>query len=61
MASVDALPARGEDRPGQQRVARVSDGLRYVAAWNAAFLPSKDLAEGLQSTFEKRKPEFTGD
>ena len=45
----------------QQRIARVSESLRYVAAWNAAFLPSKDLTEGLQATFEKRKPEFTGD
>ena len=45
----------------QQRIARVSESLRYVAAWNAAFLPSKDLAEGLQATFEKRRPEFTGD
>ena len=25
----------------QQRIARVSESLRYVAAWNAAFLPSK--------------------
>ena len=45
----------------QQRIARVSESLRYVAAWNAAFLPSKDLAEGLQATLEKRKPEFTGE
>jgi enoyl-CoA hydratase len=45
----------------QQRVARVSESLRYVAAWNAAFLPSKDLAEGLKATFEKRPPTFTGE
>jgi enoyl-CoA hydratase len=45
----------------QQRIARVSESLRYVAAWNAAFLPSKDLSEGLKATFEKRKPEFTGE
>jgi enoyl-CoA hydratase/carnithine racemase len=45
----------------QQRIARVSESLRYVAAWNAAFLRSKDLTEGLQATFEKRKPEFTGE
>ena len=31
----------------QQRIARVSESLRYVAAWNAAFLPSKDLTEGI--------------
>ena len=45
----------------QQRSARVAESLRYVAAWNAAFLPSKDLTEGLQATFEKRTPEFTGE
>jgi enoyl-CoA hydratase len=45
----------------QQRTARVSESLRYVAAWNAAFLPSKDLTEGLTATFEKRAPNFTGE
>jgi enoyl-CoA hydratase len=45
----------------QQRIARVSESLRYVAAWNAAFLPSKDLTEGLTATFQKRAPNFSGD
>ncbi len=45
----------------QQRVDRVSASLRYVAAWNAAFLPSKDLAEGISATFAKRKPDFKGE
>jgi enoyl-CoA hydratase len=45
----------------QQRIARVSESLRYVAAWNAAFLPSKDLGEGMRATFEKRPPNFTGE
>jgi enoyl-CoA hydratase len=44
----------------QQRIARVSESLRYVAAWNAAMLPSKDLTEGITATFEKRAPNFTG-
>jgi enoyl-CoA hydratase len=43
-----------------ERNARVSENLRYVAAWNAAFLPSKDLTGGLQATFEKRPQNFTG-
>jgi enoyl-CoA hydratase len=45
----------------QQRIARVSESLRYVAAWNAAMLPSKDLTEGITATFEKRAPNFTGE
>jgi enoyl-CoA hydratase len=45
----------------QQRIDRVSASLRYVAAWNAAFLPSKDLAEGISATFAKRPPQFTGE
>ena len=45
----------------QQRVDRVSASLRYVATWNAAFLASKDLTEGISAVFAKRKPEFTGE
>ncbi|MFT3715122.1 MAG: crotonase/enoyl-CoA hydratase family protein [Gordonia sp. (in: high G+C Gram-positive bacteria)] len=43
------------------RSARVHDSLRYVAAWNAAFLPSNDLTEAMSAVFEKRPPEFTGE
>jgi enoyl-CoA hydratase len=32
-----------------------------VAAWNAAFLPSKDLTEGITAAFSKRVPEFHGE
>ena len=39
----------------------MSASLRYVAAWNAAFLPSKDLSEGISATFAKRPPQFTGE
>ena len=45
----------------EQRTADVAASLRYVAAWNSAFLPSKDLSEGISAMFGKRKPEFTGE
>ncbi|MBM7368924.1 crotonase/enoyl-CoA hydratase family protein [Gordonia hydrophobica] len=43
------------------RSARVDDSLRYVAAWNAAFLPSNDLTEAVTAVFEKRTPQFKGE
>ena len=42
------------------RSARVAAGLKLVAAWNAAFLPSVDLAEAMAAFGERRDPEFTG-
>jgi len=45
----------------EQRTAAVSASLRYVAAWNSAFLASKDLTEGISAMFAKRTPEFTGE
>ena len=43
-----------------ERSARVAAGLKLVAAWNAAFLPSADLAEAMAAFGERRDPEFTG-
>ncbi|WP_199432223.1 crotonase/enoyl-CoA hydratase family protein [Qaidamihabitans albus] len=40
---------------------QVAAGLRYVAAWNSAFLPSKDLQEAVQAFMERRDPRFQGE
>ncbi len=62
IAANPPLTVRGvKDVLDQQRISAVSASLRYVAAWNAAFLPSKDLSEGISATFAKRPPQFTGD
>ncbi len=50
-----------KDVLGHDRDRRVADGLRYVAAWNSAFLPSKDLGEAVRSFVERRPPEFRGE
>ncbi|PXY22376.1 crotonase/enoyl-CoA hydratase family protein [Prauserella muralis] len=49
----DVLAANTEEQ--------VRAGLRYVSAWNAAFLPSKDLQEGVQAFLERRDPHYTGE
>lgn len=64
-AEIAANPPRAvagiKDVLDQQRIARVSESLRYVAAWNAAFLPSRDLSEGIAATVARRPAHFTGD
>ncbi len=62
IAANSPLAAQGiKDVLDQQRISAVSESLRYVAAWNSAFLPSKDLTEGISATFAKRTPQFTGE
>jgi enoyl-CoA hydratase len=50
-----------KDVLGAERAAAVAAGLRYVSAWNAAFLPSSDLGEAVRSFLERRPPTFTGE
>jgi enoyl-CoA hydratase len=42
------------------RSARVAAGLKYVAAWNSAFLHSQDLAEAITAFSQNRPADFTG-
>lgn len=62
IAANSPLVTRGiKDVLDEQRTDEVAASLRYVAAWNSAFLPSKDLKEGIAAMFEKRAAHFTGE
>ncbi|MFW6868587.1 crotonase/enoyl-CoA hydratase family protein [Nocardioides sp. CPCC 206347] len=61
IAANSPLVVRGiKDVLDVERGPRVEAGLRYTAAWNAAFLLSHDLDEAVTSFIEKRPPEYTG-
>ena len=62
IAANSPLVTRGiKDVLDEQQTADVAASLRYVAAWNSAFLPSRDLKEGISAMFSKRTPNFTGE
>lgn len=62
IAANSPLAVRGtKDVLDEARTDAVAASLRYVAAWNSAFLPSKDLKEAVTSMFEKRPGNFTGE
>lgn len=56
------LVVQGVKRVLNERDGRsIAEGLRHVAVWNAAFLPSKDLGEAFAAFFERRPPKFRGE
>lgn len=62
IAANPPLVVRGvKDVLDAERAPRVEAGLRYVATWNSAFLPSNDLDEAFSSFAERRAPEYTGE
>ncbi len=61
IAANPPLVVSGVKNVMNERVRAEDDaGLRYVAVWNAAFLPSADLGEALMAFAEKRPPRFAG-
>jgi enoyl-CoA hydratase len=61
MARNSPLAVEGVKQVMNERVGpEDEDGLRHVATWNAAFLPSLDLGEALSSFAEKRPPQYRG-
>lgn len=61
IASNPPLVVQGVKRVMNERVREtVSDGLRYVALWNSAFMPSDDLKEAFTAFMERRLPHYQG-
>ena len=62
VAANSPLAVRGaKDVLDEGRTDDVAASLRYVAAWNSAFLPSRDMKEAITAMFEKRTPNFSGE
>lgn len=60
IAANSPLTTRGiKDVLDVERGPRVEAGLRYVAAWNSAFLASDDLMEAFAAAAEGRPPTFS--
>ena len=61
IAAKSPLAVRGiKESMNYSRDHSVTDGLNYVAGWNAAMLLSADLGESIAAQKEKRAPRFEG-
>jgi enoyl-CoA hydratase len=61
IAANPPLVMQGVKHVMNARLARDIDaGLREVATWNSAFLPSEDLMEAIAAFADKRAPDFKG-
>ena len=62
IAANSPMAVRGIKRVLQGQEGRtVAEALDYMALWNAAFLHSDDLVEGITAQVEGRAPEFRGE
>jgi enoyl-CoA hydratase len=61
IAANPPLVVQGIKQVMNQRIGQqVAEGLRYVGAWNAAFLHSEDLLEAITAFKERRMPKYQG-